>query len=44
LDADDFPHAATMPGRLAGHLSGMPRICGFLCRFRAEAAADRGSR
>ena len=38
LDADDFPHAATMPGRLAAHLSGMPRICGFLCRFRADVA------
>ena len=34
---DDFAHGPTMPGRLAADLSGMFRICGFLCRYRADA-------
>ena len=38
LNRDDLCHGLTMPGRLAGRLSGMLRICGFLCRFRAGPA------
>jgi hypothetical protein len=36
LNGDDLHHGPTMPGRLAGRLSAMFRICGFLCRFRAD--------
>jgi hypothetical protein len=32
-------HALTMRRRLAAHLRGMVRICGFLCRYRAAGAA-----
>ena len=32
-----FAMAATMPGRLAARLPDLFRICGFLCRFRADA-------
>ena len=42
-DGDDFRHEPTMPGRLAVRLSGLFRICGFLCRFRAGGEPpDRG--
>jgi hypothetical protein len=36
LEDNDLRHGLTMPGDLAGHLSGLPRICGILCRFRAD--------
>jgi hypothetical protein len=39
LKDDDFAHGATMPGLLAADLSGLFRICVFLCRFRADAAS-----
>ncbi|HMI11276.1 MAG TPA: hypothetical protein VK567_06720, partial [Bradyrhizobium sp.] len=37
MKGDDFGHGPTMPGPLAADLSGMFRICVFLCRFRADA-------
>src|SRR6478736_5224039 len=44
LNGDDFPHAHTMAQTLAAHLSGPFSICGFLCRFCADAGAKAFSR
>jgi hypothetical protein len=41
LNANDFPHDPTMPGQLAVRLLTMFRICGFLCRFRADEGSYR---
>jgi hypothetical protein len=38
LNADDFPHRATVPSLLAACLPAKPRICRLLCRFRADRA------
>ena len=34
---DDVSHAPTMPGQLAASMRRLPRICGFLCRYCADA-------
>jgi hypothetical protein len=44
LNGDDFPHAHTLAQTLAAHLSGPFSICGFLCRFWADAGAEPFSR
>jgi hypothetical protein len=40
LNGDDLCHAATMHGAFAVRLSEAFRICGLLCRFRADEALD----